>query len=266
MKTIVGKEYRKEGKDGERLYTVIQCCDCGAKTYERKQDKIKQALERGCNHCKHLASTEREEQRRIQFQQDSALLAMLRSIQRLIPKPDKRIKHGCNLLDRRTANIYRNMVDRCYNPRAASYEHYGGHGITVCQRWLDDIRNFFTDMGVAPEGYSLERHDVNGNYEPMNCSWIPKEQPSRNRRCSYRNRGIFDPKDFRRRKVKALAAGSATVHDIPFANRKVGWWRQFGLYHNPYVYGPMPWKRTSRVHRRDEAIQNGWHQPKSQKK
>ena len=61
MKTIVGKEYRKEGKDGERLYTVIQCCDCGAKTYERKQDKIKQALERGCKHCKHLASTEREE-------------------------------------------------------------------------------------------------------------------------------------------------------------------------------------------------------------
>jgi ribosomal protein L37E len=44
MKQITGKVYRKEGKDRERLYTEITCLDCGAKTYERKKEKIEQAL------------------------------------------------------------------------------------------------------------------------------------------------------------------------------------------------------------------------------
>lgn len=174
-KRVIGKEYRKEGRERERLYTVIQCDDCGATTYERKAKKIQEALERDCMSCKGLQAAARAEERKLQSQQDQALLDAHRSILYLIPKIDKRVKHGCYSTHRRTAHIYKCMVARCYNPNTAAYEHYGGRGITVCQRWLGDIRNFFTDMGVAPDGYTLERHDVNGNYEPMNCSWIPKE-------------------------------------------------------------------------------------------
>ena len=50
-KQIKGKAYRKEGKERERLYTVIECLDCGALTYERKATKIAAALERGCRSC-----------------------------------------------------------------------------------------------------------------------------------------------------------------------------------------------------------------------
>ena len=261
-KHTIGKEYRKEGRERARLYTVIKCDICGATTYERRTHRVKTALQSSCKNCKSL----RAKQRDLQHQQDRALLAAHSSILRLRPKLDKRLKHGCYSLDARTANIYTCMLARCYNPNTANYEHYGGRGITVCQRWLDDIKTFFTDMGVAPDGYSLERHDINGNYEPMNCSWIPMQQQSRNRRCAYANRGIYDPKGFQKRKVKALSTGAASVDDIPFAHKEVGWWRQFGLYHNPYVYGPMPWKRTSSKHRKSEAIERGWFVPKSPKK
>ena len=51
MKVIKGQAYRKEGKERERLYTVIECLDCGATTYERKKDKVLAALNRGCRSC-----------------------------------------------------------------------------------------------------------------------------------------------------------------------------------------------------------------------
>ena len=204
MKTITGKVHRKEGKERERLYTEITCSECGAKTYERKKDKIEQALKRECNSCRGIAARERDTQRKLQFDQDTALLTSLRSIHKLIRKPDKRIKHGCCSLCRRTLNIYSKMLRRCYNTNTAGYEHYGGRGITVCDRWQESVQNFFQDMGAAPEGYSLERVDVNGNYEPGNCKWIPKGEQSKNRRCSLVNRGIDDPVEYWRgyRKVR----------------------------------------------------------------
>jgi hypothetical protein len=73
------------------------------------------------------------------------------------------------------------MRQRCRDPGCRSYKNYGGRGISVCARW-DLFENFLADMGPRPPGYSIERVDNNGNYEPSNCKWIPKGDQSRNRR------------------------------------------------------------------------------------
>jgi hypothetical protein len=75
------------------------------------------------------------------------------------------------------------MKTRCYNPNTEYYKHYGGRGIKVCDRWLNSYENFLKDMGPKPSLiYSLDRIDVNGNYEPSNCKWsTPKEQVNNRR-------------------------------------------------------------------------------------
>ena len=73
------------------------------------------------------------------------------------------------------------MKARCLNPKHHAYRYYGGRGITVCQRWLT-FPNFLLDMGTRPEGLTLDRIDVNGNYEPSNCRWATWEQQRANQR------------------------------------------------------------------------------------
>jgi hypothetical protein len=73
------------------------------------------------------------------------------------------------------------MMYRCYKENCKDYPDYGGRGITVCDRW-HDVSKFVEDMGLRPEGrYSIERTDVNGNYEPGNCVWLQMIYQSRNR-------------------------------------------------------------------------------------
>jgi hypothetical protein len=76
----------------------------------------------------------------------------------------------------RTYVSWHNMKQRCRDPGDTSYHRYGGRGITFCERWLD-FNNFLHDMGERPLGRTLDRIDVDGNYEPGNCKWsTPKEQ------------------------------------------------------------------------------------------
>lgn len=88
--------------------------------------------------------------------------------------------------------IWGGMIDRCTNPREKSYKHYGGRGITICERWLDKrdgFQNFILDMDWRPSlKHSIDRIDVNGNYEPSNCRWATIHQQAANRRS---NSGIL---------------------------------------------------------------------------
>lgn len=82
---------------------------------------------------------------------------------------------------------WQEMLRRCHDPGRPGYVNYGGRGITVCAAW-DDFPAFLAAIGPRPSArHSLERDDVNGNYEPGNVRWATRTEQARNTR---RNRKI----------------------------------------------------------------------------
>ncbi len=95
------------------------------------------------------------------------------------------IKHG--LRKTPTYNTWYSMLERCRNPKNASWRNYGARGIRVCERW-HELANFIADMGMRPDGKTIDRIDPNGNYEPGNCRWADADVQQRTKRnvvCSY---------------------------------------------------------------------------------
>lgn len=85
---------------------------------------------------------------------------------------------------KRLRRILRGMKNRCGNPNDPNYKNYGGRGIRICDEWLHSTDAFI--VWALSNGYdntlSIDRIDVNGNYEPSNCRWVDTKIQSNNRR------------------------------------------------------------------------------------
>ena len=96
-----------------------------------------------------------------------------------------KVTHG--LKSHRLYSVWKAMISRCTNQANKGYKNYGGRGITVCDRWLD-IQNFIEDMyPTYKEGLTIERIEVDGNYEPNNCEWVTRQVQNRNKRIIQTN-------------------------------------------------------------------------------
>ena len=94
----------------------------------------------------------------------------------------------------RLYGTYQNIKDRCYNPHNVSYRYYGARGITVCNEWLGEngFENFSKwallngykecEAKIKKNALSIDRIDVNGNYEPSNCRWVTADIQASNKR------------------------------------------------------------------------------------
>lgn len=87
-------------------------------------------------------------------------------------------------------NVWLSMKRRCTKEKSSDYKYYGGRGIKVCEEWLKSFESFYKDMSPRPsDRYSLDRIDVNGNYEPSNCRWATHKTQMINTRTKANSSG-----------------------------------------------------------------------------
>lgn len=161
MEDLTGKQFgeltvtgdRVPDKYGRKLW--VCCCRCGGTTNAFSSDLVHGRV-KSCGCLRRKASAER-----------------------------KRTHGGYGT---RLYSIWKGMKERCFNANYRDYPHYGGRGITVCAEWAASFAAF-RDWALA-NGYALtltiERRNVNGNYEPGNCTWITLSEQQKNKTNSRR--------------------------------------------------------------------------------
>jgi hypothetical protein len=113
---------------------------------------------------------------------------------------------------------WKGIIQRCENPKHTFYHLYGARGIKMCKRWRDDFLAFAADVGERPQGMTIDRMRIDGNYEPGNVRWATQEEQMNNVRnnvhVEWRGRSL----------TVAQAAREAGLEIATFAYRlKAGW-------------------------------------------
>lgn len=93
---------------------------------------------------------------------------------------------------------WRGMLSRCYNKNAHNYKWYGAVGVRVCDEW-QHFEAFLSDMGMRPDGFTLDMVDPYREYSKLNCRWIDRRLQNKNKKNSKWRKNVngepaeFDP-------------------------------------------------------------------------